>query len=190
MHDFHAAVQAVGTGPGLVGRKFQTEYGAGDVFALMGRGVGKEHLAVDIADGPGIRRRLQIIVRRDEAAPVKRAARVFRVQVLGVRHAPGSDESLFGCVGCAVSQCESRVAVLVLLQRLGAHAHKAEDAVLLQRVSEMGCNIFILCGGELRGCLGDDDVCPHMIVEIGHLDADRAAAGDNEAFGHNILLEK
>ena len=62
--------------------------------------------------------------------------------------------------------------------------------MLLQRVSEMGCNIFILCGGELRGCLGDDDVCPHMIVEIGHLDADRAAAGDNEAFGHNILLEK
>lgn len=80
--------------------------------------------------------------------------------------------------------------VLILLQRLGAYAHKAEDAVLFQCVSEMGGDIFILCGGELRGCLGDDDVCPHMIVEIGHLDADRAAAGDNEAFGHNILLEK
>ena len=183
-------MQAVGAGPGLVGRKFQTEYGTGDIFALMGSGVGKEHLAVDIADGPGIRRRLQIVVRRDEAAPVKRAARVFRVQVLCVRHASGSDESLFGSIGCAVGQCESRVAVLVLLQRLGAHAHKAEDAVLFQRVSEMGGDILILCWGELGGCLGDDDVRPHMIIEIGHLDADRTAAGDNEAFGHNVLLEK
>ena len=164
----------------------------GDDFVVVVRSVGEGAAAVAVADsenaGSG---GAELIVDGDVAALVGCDAGRGQVQVVGVGHAAhGQQHVRAGDVGRAFVAFEADsdlIAAALEMNAVGADANL--DAFGFEDVANHLGGVFVFVGSEAGGFVDDGDLRAEAAKHLRELEANGAAADDDEVLGELVEIE-
>ena len=180
---------AVGDSSGVV-----VEEVCGDDFEVVVGGVSEGAAAVAVAEGVDAGDvGAELIVNEDVAVFVCGDASTVEAEVLRVGGAPDGEEDVgagdgrvvgFGAGGAGLDTQWMRGEVDAFGVEVDGDAFGFEDA------EDAGGDVFVFVGGEARAFLDDGDLGAEAAVHLGELDADVAAADDEEVLGEDVEGEE
>ena len=156
----------------------------GDAGLVLGH-VGERCAAVEVSDRvePVVARHLGVLVDLDVSVGLE--ADRLEPEAGDLRGAPDRDEQLVAADDAAVAERHRHLGA-VAPDRLGLLAGADVDAQLLQRLGDLGAGELLLARQQPPLTLDQGHLRAQRAIRLPHLDADDAAAQDDQAVGDRI----
>ena len=161
----------------------------GHDFIIIPGGMGERTLAVGIAHAPdAVRTGAALIVNRNVAACIRRDPRGFQPQVAGIGQAPHCEQQVAALgdrlAALAGHADDDTVALFFKFHALRAGAYR--NALALEDRADLRCHVVVLARQQLVRLLHHRHLCAEAPVGLRELQADVAAADDEQVLGHPV----